>query len=264
MRKKKAARRITLKAPWEIEKMLVANQIVARVLQMLRENIEPGITTYDLDRLAEEYILKCSARPAFKGYRGYPATVCISINDEIVHGIPSPSRIIESGDLVSLDVGVVHEGYYGDAAISVVARAEASQEAKDQEAQDLIRCAKEALFCGIEKVKKGRRLGDVSAAIQQRVEASGYGVVKQFVGHGIGKNLHEPPEVPNYGERGRGPKLKKGMVIAIEPMVTAGSPEVRVLSDGWTAVTADGSLAAHYEHSVVVTDAKPLILSLLR
>ncbi len=258
MRKKKAARRITLKAPWEIEKMLVANQIVARVLQMLRENIEPGVTTYDLDRLAEEYILKCSARPAFKGYRGYPATVCISINEEIVHGIPSPSRRIESGDLVSLDVGVVHEGYFGDAAISVVAGTEVSQEA-----QELIRCAKEALFCGIEKVKKGRRLGDVSAAIQQRVEASGYGVVKQFVGHGIGRNLHEPPEVPNYGERGRGPKLKKGMVIAIEPMVTAGSPDVRVLSDGWTAVTADGSLAAHYEHSVVVTDGKPLILSLL-
>ncbi len=260
MKKKKAARRITLKAPWEIEKMLAANQIVARVLEMLRSNLLPGVTTYDLDRQAEEYIRSCSAEPAFKGYRGYPATVCISINDEIVHGIPSPKRHIESGDLVSMDVGVIYDGYVGDAAISVVA----GEISPSSQAQQLITCAKEALFKGIEKVKKGRRLGDVSAAIQARVELSGFGVVKQFVGHGIGQNLHEPPEVPNYGTKGRGPKLKKGMVIAIEPMVTAGSPDVRVLADGWTAVTADGSLAAHYEHSVAVTDGKPLILSLLR
>jgi len=260
VKKKKAARRITLKAPWEIEKMLAANQIVARVLEMLRANLLPGVTTYDLDRQAEEYIRSCSAEPAFKGYRGYPATVCISINDEIVHGIPSPTRRIESGDLVSMDVGVIYDGYVGDAAISAIA----GENGKPSQAQELITCAKEALFKGIEKVKKGRRLGDVSAAIQARVESSGFGVVKQFVGHGIGQNLHEPPEVPNYGTKGRGPKLKKGMVIAIEPMVTAGSPDVRVLSDGWTAVTADGSLAAHYEHSVAVTDGKPLILSLLR
>jgi methionyl aminopeptidase len=260
VKKKKAARRITLKAPWEIEKMLAANQIVARVLEMLRANLLPGVTTYDLDRQAEEYIRSCSAEPAFKGYRGYPATVCISINDEIVHGIPSPTRRIESGDLVSMDVGVIYDGYVGDAAISAIA----GENGNSSKALELITCAKEALFKGIEKVKKGRRLGDVSAAIQARVESSGFGVVKQFVGHGIGQNLHEPPEVPNYGTKGRGPKLKKGMVIAIEPMVTAGSPDVRVLSDGWTAVTADGSLAAHYEHSVAVTDGKPLILSLLR
>jgi len=260
VKKKRASRRITLKAPWEIEKMLAANQIVAGVLQMLRENLLPGVTTYDLNRLAEEYIISSSAEPAFKGYRGYPATLCISVNDEIVHGIPSPNRRITDGDLVSMDVGVIYDGYVGDAAISVVA----GQAADSSLALELIKCAREALFKGIEKVKKGKRLGDVSAAIQARVESSGFGVVKQFVGHGIGRHLHEPPEVPNYGTKGRGPKLKKGMVIAIEPMVTAGSPDVRVLSDGWTAVTADGSLSAHYEHSVAVTDGKPLILSLLR
>ncbi len=260
MKKKRASRRITLKAPWEIEKLLAANQIVAGVLQMLRGNLLPGVTTYDLDRQAEEYIRNCSAEPAFKGYRGYPATVCISINDEIVHGIPSPARRIDVGDLVSMDVGVIYDGYVGDAAISVVA----GEHSGSGLADELIECARDALFKGIEKVKKGKRLGDVSAAIQARVESSGFGVVKQFVGHGIGQNLHEPPEVPNYGTKGRGPKLKKGMVIAIEPMVTAGSPDVRVLSDGWTAVTADGSLSAHYEHSVAVTDGKPLILSLLR
>ncbi len=239
--------------------MLVANQIVARVLRMLEENLEPGVTTYDLDRIAEEFIRHCGAEPAFKGYRGYPATVCISINEEIVHGIPSPTRVVRGGDLVSMDVGVIHDGYYGDAAISAVAG-----QAVDSAADELIRITRESLFKGIEKVRKGKRLGDVSAAIQAHVERAGYGVVKQFVGHGIGKNLHEPPEVPNYGERGRGAKLKKGMVIAIEPMVTAGSPDVRMLSDGWTAVTADGSLAAHYEHSVAVSDGAPLILSRLR
>ncbi len=259
MKKKKSARRIQLKAAWEIEKLLVANQIVAKTLELLRENLQPGITTYDLDRIAEEYIRNCSAEPAFKGYRGYPATLCISINDEIVHGIPSPSRVINSGDLVSMDIGVIIDGFYGDAAISTVV-----DTPKQPESQRLIDCARDALFQGIEKVRKGKRLGDVCHAIQKRVESDGFGVVRQFVGHGIGRNLHEPPEVPNYGEKGRGPKLKKGMVIAIEPMVTAGSPDVKVLSDGWTAVTKDGSLAAHYEHSVAVTDEGPLILSLLR
>ncbi len=259
MKKKKASRRISLKASWEIEKLLVANQIVARTLEMLRENLLPGVTTYDLDRLAEEYVISCSAIPAFKGYRGYPATLCVSINEEIVHGIPSPDRVLEAGDLVSIDMGVIHDDYYGDAAISQVVG-----EFGSSEAYRLIDCAKEALFSGIEKVKKGKRLGDVSSAIQSKVEEYGYGVVKQFVGHGIGKNLHEPPEVPNYGKKGRGPKLKKGMVIAIEPMVTAGEADVKVLADGWTAVTKDGSLAAHYEHSVAVTDHGPLILSLLR
>ncbi len=256
MKKRKPSRRITLKADWEIQKLHSVNQIVAEVLLMLKENLQQGITTYDLDRLAEEFIVARSATPAFKGYRGYPATTCISINDEIVHGIPSPKRVIEAGDLVSIDVGAVLEGYYGDAAFSIVAAG-----AENPDADILINTTREALYRGIEKVKKGRRLGDICFAIQRHVEAAGFEVVKQFVGHGIGRNLHEPPEVPNYGRRGTGPVLKKGMVIAIEPMVSAGSADVRVLSDGWTAVTADGSLAAHYEHSIAVTDSGPLILS---
>ncbi len=259
MKKRKPSRRIILKADWEIQKLHAANQIVAEVLLMLRENLQQGITTYDLDRLAEEFIVAKSAVPAFKGYRGFPATACISINDEVVHGIPSPKRVINAGDLVSIDVGAVFDGYYGDAALSTVADG-----VNNPEAETLIKTTRDALYKGIEKVKKGRRLGDLCYAIQHHVESAGFEVVKQFVGHGIGRSLHEPPEVPNYGRPGTGPVLKKGMVIAIEPMVSAGSADVRVLSDGWTAVTADGSLSAHYEHSVALTEGGPLVLSELK
>ncbi len=237
--------------------MRVANQIVAEVLQELKEALAPGISTYDLDRIATERIEKRGAVPAFKGYRGYPATLCISLNNEVVHGIPNPMRLISEGDLVSMDVGTIYDGYFGDAAISVVVGEAPAI------AHKLVEVTEKALFKGIEQARPKHRLQDISAAIQATVEEHGFSVVRQFVGHGIGRSLHEPPEVPNYGRPGKGPKLKPGMVLAIEPMVNAGSPEVKVLADGWTAVTSDGSLSAHFEHSVAITKKGPYILSSL-
>jgi len=249
---------IQLKSPREIEILRRANVIVAEILEELREKAAPGVTTSELDVLAEELTYKKKARPAFKGYtlagRVYPRSLCISVNDEIVHGIPS-DRALQAGDVVGLDFGVIYEGFYGDSAITVGV-GEVSDAAKR-----LIRITEESLYEGIEHLKEGARIGDLSSAIQKLVEGAGFSVVRDFVGHGIGKNLHEEPPVPNYGEPDRGPRLKEGMVLAIEPMVTAGGYAVKLKEDGWTAVTADGSLAAHFEHSVAVTKNGPYVLS---
>jgi methionyl aminopeptidase len=253
---------IFLKSPQEIEIMRTANQIVAEILAELRRYIAPGITTADLDRLAEELIHKKGAQSAFKGYRlrnstPFPATICISINEEVVHGIPSPQRVLQEGDVVSLDFGVVYRGFYGDAAVTV-----GVGEMSDP-ARALVRVAEEALDAGIVTIRVGGRLGDVSAAIQERVESAGFSVVREFVGHGIGRHLHEDPQVPNYGLRDRGIRLREGLVLAIEPMVNMGRPEVVLKADGWTAVTQDGDLSAHFEHSVAITEHGPEVLSRL-
>lgn len=248
--------RIKLKAKWEVDLLYKANQIVCRILNVLRENLKNGITTKDLDSIAEDLILKLNSKPAFKGYRNYPAATCISINEEIVHGIPSDKRFLKSGDLVSIDLGVVYNDYYGDSAFSALVDDQGSQTAKD-----LIEVTEAALLNGIKKLRPKKRLGDISNTIQTCVEKSGFGVVRQFVGHGIGTSLHEPPEVPNFGEKNTGPIIRPGMVLAIEPMVTEKSPEAKVLDDGWTAVTVDGGLSAHFEHTVAVTDKGSMILS---
>jgi len=250
---------ITLKTPQEIEIMRAANLIVAEVLSELRRRVQPGVTTAELDRIAEDMTRQRGATPAFKGYapagRVFPRSVCTSINDEVVHGIPSERRVLRDGDLIGLDFGVCYEGFYGDAAVTVpVGQA-------DPEAERLMHVTEEALWAGIENVRPGKRLGDVSAAIQERVERDGFSVVREFVGHGIGRRLHEEPQVPNFGKPDRGVRLREGMVLAIEPMVNAGAPDVRVKEDGWTAVTIDGRRSAHFEHSVAVTERGPYVLS---
>lgn len=245
---------IILKSRSEIEKMRKSNAIVAVILEELRKKIRPGVKTIELDRLSEELALKKGARPAFKGYRGYPYSLCASVNSEVVHGMPSDKELKE-GDIVSLDFGILNDGYYGDAAVTVPV-GEISPAAKR-----LLRVTEEALYRGIAEVKAGNRIGDISAAIQGHVEASGYSVVRDLVGHGIGKSLHEDPQVPNYGLSGRGVELKPGMVFAIEPMVNEGTYRVEILRDGWTVVTADGKLSAHFEHSVAITENGPVILS---
>lgn len=249
---------ISLKSPREIEIMRRANTIVAEVLQELRQRVAPGVTTLDLDAIAEEMTLKRKAVPAFKGYnvagRVYPRCLCASVNEEIVHGIPT-SRALREGDIIGLDYGVIYEGFYGDSAITVgVGKVSA-------DAQRLMDVTEASLYKGIEQLRDGKRLGDLGAAVQEVAEGAGYSVVRAFVGHGIGKKLHEEPPVPNYGEPDRGLRLKEGMVLAIEPMVNAGGYEVEIKEDGWTAVTKDGSLAAHFEHSVAITKNGPYILS---
>lgn len=250
---------IQLKSPDEIEIMRAANRIVAEVLAELRSRVAPGVTTGELDRVAEEMTLRRGAVPAFKGYevhgRVFPRSVCISINEEIVHGIPSDRRALRDGDIVGIDFGVCYRGFYGDAAVSVAVGE------VDAQSERLMSTTLDALWAGIEQVRVGNRIGDVSAAIQERVERDGYTVVRDFVGHGIGKRLHEEPQVPNYGTRDRGVRLREGMVLAIEPMVNAGSAEVVVMDDGWTAVTRDGRRSAHFEHSVAVTQNGPDVLS---
>jgi methionyl aminopeptidase len=235
-----------------------ANVIVAEVLQELKRRVAPGVTTLDLDAVAEQMTLKKNAIPAFKGYnvggRIYPRCLCASINDEIVHGIPS-NRALREGDIIGLDYGVIFEGFYGDSAVTVgVGKV-------SEEAQRLMDVTEQSLYKGIEQLRDGRRLGDLGAAVQRFAESAGFSVVRAFVGHGIGKRLHEEPPVPNYGEPERGLRLKEGMVLAIEPMVNAGGYEVEIKDDGWTAVTKDGSLAAHFEHSVAITKDGPFILS---
>lgn len=249
---------ISLKSPREIEIMRRANVIVAEVLQELKRRVAPGVTTLDLDAVAEQMTLKKNAIPAFKGYnvggRIYPRCLCASINDEIVHGIPS-NRALREGDIIGLDYGVIFEGFYGDSAVTVgVGKV-------SEEAQRLMDVTEQSLYKGIEQLRDGRRLGDLGAAVQRFAESAGFSVVRAFVGHGIGKRLHEEPPVPNYGEPERGLRLKEGMVLAIEPMVNAGGYEVEIKDDGWTAVTKDGSLAAHFEHSVAITKDGPFILS---
>lgn len=249
---------ISLKSAREVEIMRRANVIVAEILEELKKKVAPGVTTLELDVLAEELTYKKKAQPAFKGYtmagRTYPRTLCASINEEIVHGIPS-GRELREGDVVGLDFGVVYEGFYGDAAVTVGVGKVSG------EARRLMQVTEEALYKGIEQLREGNRLGDLSAEIQKTVEGAGYSVVRAFVGHGIGKKLHEEPPVPNYGERDRGLRLREGMVLAIEPMVNAGGYDVEIKEDGWTAVTKDGSLAAHFEHSVAITKNGPYILS---
>lgn len=251
---------ITLKSAREIEVMRSANVIVAEILVELRDKVAAGVTTLELDSLAEELTYKKKATPAFKGYqmagRVYPRSLCVSVNDEIVHGIPS-GRVLKDGDIVGLDFGVIYEGFYGDSAITV------GVGAITEDARRLMQVTEQALYRGIEHLRDGKRLGDLSSAIQQMIEGAGFSVVRSFVGHGIGKRLHEDPPVPNYGEAERGIRLKEGMVLAIEPMVNAGSSEVKMKEDGWTAVTGDGSLSAHFEHSVAITQNGPYILSRL-
>jgi len=247
---------IIVKSPREIEQLKRSNAIVAEVFEKLKKMIEPGITTKELDQVAEEYILLKGGQPAFKGYRGFPATLCISINEEVVHGIPGQRRLKE-GDILSLDVGVNFVGYFGDAAITLPVGE------VDPEAKRLLEVTEKALYIGIEKAKRGNRLFDISYAIQRWVESHGFSVVRDFVGHGIGKDLHEEPQIPNFGAPHQGPRLEKGMVFALEPMVNEGTYEVRILSDGWTVVTADGKRSAHFEHTVAITEDGAEILSAL-
>ena len=239
----------------ELEKMRAAGRLVGEVLSELSAHVAPGVTTADLDAMAEKRILAAGATPAFKGYHGYPATICASINDEVIHGIPSGRRLLKEGDIISLDVGAALDGYFGDSAITVPVGPVSEQ------AATLLRVTEESLFKAIEQVRPGARVSDIGHAVQAHVEAFGFSVVREFVGHGIGEKMHEEPQVPNYGERGHGPRLTEGMVLAIEPMVNAGKPAVKVLVDGWTAVTKDGSLAAHFEHTVAVTAGEPWILT---
>ncbi|HEX2457896.1 MAG TPA: type I methionyl aminopeptidase [Vicinamibacterales bacterium] len=245
---------IVCKSAAEIERMRVANVLVADVLAELAAMVKPGVTTAELDAAAEMLVRAGGAEPAFKGYRGYPATLCASVNEQVVHGIPSERTLIE-GDIISLDMGVKLNGFYGDSAVTVpVGRVSA-------EVLKLLRVTQEALQKGIEQVRLGGRVSDIGHAVQHHVEENGFSVVREFVGHGIGSALHEEPQIANYGEPGRGPRLAEGMVLAIEPMVNMGRPAVRVLSDGWTAVTRDGSLSAHFEHTVAVTKQGPLVLT---
>ncbi len=246
---------IVCKSPSEIEKMRAANQLVAQVLDDLAAMVAPGVSTADLDAAAEAKVRAAGAEPAFKGYRGYPATLCASVNEQVVHGIPS-RRTLAAGDIVSLDMGVKLNGYYGDSAVTVPVGA------VDDEVKRLLRVTQEALAEGIAQVKLGGRISDIGHAIQRFVEAQGFSVVREFVGHGIGAALHEEPQIANYGEPGRGPRLAEGMTLAIEPMVNMGKPAVKVLSDGWTAVTKDGSLSAHFEHTVAVTKNGADVLTL--
>jgi methionyl aminopeptidase len=245
---------IMLKSEAEINRMAQAGRIVADALGELRARVKPGIATRDLDRFAEEFILKRGAIPAFKGYRNFPASLCTSVNDEIVHGIPS-DRVLVEGDIIGMDLGAIVDGYYGDAAITVPVGT------IKPEVELLLKVTEEALYRGIECIRPGNRLSDVSHAVQSFVEAEGYSVVRDFVGHGIGRELHEEPQIPNFGKPGQGPRLKVGMVLAIEPMVNIGDFHVRILSDNWTAVTQDGSLSAHFEHTVAVSDDGPKILT---
>jgi len=246
---------IICRSATELETMHRAGLIVWGALTELRQKVQPGMTTEEMDDLAEEYARKHKARPAFKNYHGYPKSLCASINNEVVHGIPSAKRAVKEGDILSMDFGVEFDGYYGDAALTIpVGQIDAKRER-------LLRVTREALEHGIEQVRAGNRLSDISAAVQQWVEKNGLSVVREFVGHSIGTKMHEDLQLPNYGEPGHGPKLQAGMVLAIEPMVNTGSPAVRVLEDKWTAVTADGGDSAHFEHTVAVTENGPWILT---
>lgn len=243
-----------MKSPEEIEKITQSCLVVAKALDSLKDMVTPGVTTMELEHFADEYIRSNNAMPAFKGYRGYPASICTSINNEVIHGIPS-NRVLEEGDIIGIDLGVYKDGFYGDAACTFgVGKI-------TPDAEKLLRVTEESLYLGIEHAQKNNRVSDISYAIQKHVESYGFSVVRAFVGHGIGRDLHEDPQVPNFGLPGRGPRLKSGITLAIEPMVNAGRHEVVVLDDGWTAVTMDGTLSAHFEHTILVTEDKPRILT---
>lgn len=241
---------IVLKTPEEVAVMAQASRVVAEVLVVLRQAVRSGVTTDELDKLAESEIRARRAQPAFKGYRGYPKTLCASVNEQVVHGIPS-KRVLKEGDIIGLDLGAIVGGFYGDSAVTVGVGAIGEKAAK------LVQVTEEALALGIEQAVVGKRLSDISHAVQRHVEAAGYSVVTEFVGHGIGRQLHEEPQVPNYGRPGQGPRLTPGMVLAIEPMVNMGAAAVKVLEDRWTAVTADGSLSAHFEHTIAIQESGP-------
>ncbi|MBI3648435.1 MAG: type I methionyl aminopeptidase [Actinobacteria bacterium] len=249
---------IIYKSPEEIAKMRAAGRIVAGTIERVVAAVVPGRTTADLDRVAEAYISERGAVPSFKGYRGFPATICSSLNSEIVHGIPSKKRILRSGDLLSLDFGAIWEGFHADAAVSVFV----GGAPPGPEAEKLVRVTREALDAGISAIRPGARLGDVGAAIQQVAEGAGFSLVREYGGHGIGRALHEDPFIPNHGPAGRGPELRPGLVVAVEPMANVGGPETRLLADDWTVVTADGSLSAHFEHTIAVTEDGNEILTL--
>lgn len=247
---------IIIKSESEIALMRRAGKIVKATLDFLEEHIRPGVTTEFLDSIAEEFILKQNAYPGFKGYEGFPASICASINEEVVHGIPSRDRVLKDGDIISIDIGAIYEGYYGDAA-----RTFPVGEISD-DARKLIDVTKQSFFEGIKFARTGYRLYDISNAIQTYIVNNGYSVVRDYVGHGIGRDMHEDPQIPNYGPKGRGPRLLPGMVLAIEPMVNAGDYKVKTLGNGWTVITADGSLSAHYENTIVITEDEPEILTL--
>ncbi len=246
---------IVLRSQREIEKIRKACLIVAEILKRLREHVQPGVTTWDLDALSEGLAERQKAKPAFKGYHGYPFALCTSVNEEVVHGMPSKRRELKEGDIISIDFGVIIDGYYGDAAVTVPVGT------VSDEARELCRVTEDSLYEGIRQVLPRNRLSDISHAIQQYVEARGYSVVREFVGHGIGQQLHESPQIPNYGPAGKGVVLKPGMVFAIEPMINQGRAEVEILDDKWTAVTIDRKLSAHFEHTVAVTESEPDILT---
>ena len=248
---------IELKSPEEIERMRVPARIDAEVLAIVRENCVPGASTYDLDQIAEEETLKRGGTPTFKGYRGFPASLCTSINQEVVHGIPSKKRVLQSGDIVGIDFGVTYDGFIGDHAMTVPV-GDVSEEIKE-----LLRVTEDSLYKGIEAACVGHHLGDVSAAIEGAIAGHGYGIVRDFCGHGIGRSLHEDPPVLNYVQNGRGPKIKLGLCIALEPMINLGTEKVRILNDGWTVVTEDLMPSAHFEHTVAVTKKGPEILTKL-
>jgi methionyl aminopeptidase len=246
---------IVCRSAAELEQMREAGRLVGEVLTELAAAVAPGVSTADLDALAEKRIRQAGATPAFKGYHGYPATICASVNDEVIHGIPTGRRVLNEGDVISIDVGASMNGYFGDSAVTLpVGKI-------SEKAATLLRVTEESLHKAIEAARPGNRVSDIGHAVQKHVEAYGFSVVREFVGHGIGQKMHEEPQVPNYGQPGHGPRLAEGMVLAIEPMVNAGSPAVKVLADGWTAVTRDGGLSAHFEHTVAVTAGEPWILT---
>jgi methionyl aminopeptidase len=246
---------VSLKSPREIELMRRSGRITAQVLSDLMKLARPGMATSELDRAAEEGIRRGGGLPTFKGYNGFPASICASVNDEVVHGIPGP-RVLRDGDLLSIDIGTTLEGYVSDSAVTVPVGT------ISPEAQRLLDVTRECLTIGIEQMQSGNHVGDIGAAVQEHAERQGYGVVRELVGHGVGRAMHEEPQVPNFGTRGTGMELRPGLVLAIEPMITERGPKVRILDDGWTVVTADGKLAAHFEHTIAVTDAGPKILTL--
>jgi methionyl aminopeptidase len=246
---------INLKSRGEIDRMRGASRIVGEILLELRETVRDGMTTADVDRIAEDLTLKKKAKPAFKGYRGFPASICISVNDEVVHGIPSPKKRLNNGDVVGLDFGVIYDGFYGDSAVTVPIGQ------IPQDVQNLLKVTEQSLYAAIEAAVPGNYISDVSAAVQRLADANNFGIVREFCGHGIGRSLHEDPPVLNYVQSGKGPKIKPGLVIAIEPMINLGTEKVKVLEDGWTVVTLDGRPSAHFEHTIAVTADGPEILT---
>ncbi len=248
---------IVIKSKNEIGLMREAGKIVAETIEGLREKAKPGVTTLDLNNFAHAYITKRNAKPAFKGYRGFPASICTSVNDEVVHGIPNSRRYVREGDIVSIDVGAIYQGYVGDGAITLPIGAISDS------AKQLLEVTEAALWVGIAQARKGKFLEDVSGAVQDYAEARGYAVVREYVGHGVGRLMHEDPQIPNFRQGKRGPLLKPGMTLAIEPMINAGTSETRTLRDKWTVVTNDGKLSAHFEHTVLVTEDEPEILTRL-